>query len=169
MKRNDGYTLIELVLVLFLLVLVAVSVFTLAVAGSRSYLRLESSQRQAADMRIGLSYLDVKLRQNDRRDAIELAEVPGDDQTALRISRIIGEETYYTWIYLHEGYLCEMFLPADREFAPELGSRIVPVSAIAFSRPADDVLRVVLTGGTGDGTAREMTRVFYLRAGGEAE
>lgn len=166
MKQRNGYTLIELVLVLFLLILVAGSVFTLAVSGSRSYLRLENNQRRNSDMRIGLSYLDVKLRQNDRQGALEVTNFPGSDQSALRIGITIGDELYYTWIYVYDGYLREMFVPAVREFSPELGSKIIPAKAISFSRPADDALQIVFTVIDAEGVANETTRVFFLRSEG---
>lgn len=169
MRQKHGYTLIELVLVLFLLILIAISVFTLAVTGSQSFLRLESNQRHNSDLRIGISYLDVKLKQNDRAGAIEAVDLPGTSQSALRISRQIGDQTYYTWIYAYDEYLCELFIQKGREFEPELGSRIAPAADLSVARVADDAMQVVLTGTDVSGGSSEITRVFHLRTGGDGQ
>lgn len=166
MRRRGGYTLIELVLVLLLLILVASAVFTLAAAGSQTYLRLTAKQGQAADLRTGLSYLDVQVRKHDLKQSLNIRPDPFGSQPALAIEQDIEGEMYVTWIYLLDGYLCELFVAQDAEVNPEMGSRIVPMNEMELDILGDDAIRITLSR-QAEGQARiQGSRIVYLRAGG---
>ena len=62
MSRRRGYTLVELVLVMLLLTLVASAVFTLAGAGSQTYLRLADKRGSDASARLAeLAAIEAEL------------------------------------------------------------------------------------------------------------
>ncbi|HBP37847.1 MAG TPA: hypothetical protein DD640_03740 [Clostridiales bacterium] len=166
MRRRNGYTLIELVLVLLLLVLVAAVVFTLASVGSETYLRLAAKQDQAADLRIGLSYVDVQVRKHDGQGALSIRPDPFAGQPALVIEQQDGEQTYLTWIYIHDNTLCELFIAEDTKVTPDMGSRIVPMNALEIEAVGTDAIRVTLTRQSDDLTRIQGTRIINLRAGG---
>lgn len=166
MKRRNGYTLIELVLVLMLLILVSAAVFTMACAGSRTYLRLAAKQAQSSDLRTGLSYLDVQIRKHDAQAALAIKPDPFSGQPALVIEQQIEGQDYLTWIYLHDGYLCELFVTKGIKLTPDMGSKIVPMDGLALKALSNDALQVTLTR-QAEGQARiQGTRILHLYAGG---
>jgi prepilin-type N-terminal cleavage/methylation domain-containing protein len=166
MKR--GYSLIELVLVMFLLVLVAFYVFSVTGIGSQAYLRLTERQNLTADLRIGLSYLDVKIKTNDRSGAVSIRPDPFTGQTALLIGHEIDGQPYQTWIYLYDGALYELFVSERATVNPAMGNRIVAMDALQLDQPAGNLIRVTLVRGTGQ-EARTRTRTIGLRSDGGAE
>ena len=166
MRRRNGYTLIELVLVLLLLVLVASVVFTLASVGSETYLRLAAKQDQAADLRIGLSYLDVQIRKHDEQGALSIRPDPFAGQPALVIEQQVGDQTYLTWIYVYDHTLCELFISEDTQVTPDMASRIVPMNGLEIEAVGTDAIRVTLIRQSEDLTRISGTRIVNLRAGG---
>jgi len=163
---RGGYTLLEMVLVMFLLVLVAAFVFSLTGAGSTAYLRLQEQQDLSADLRTGLSYIDVKIRSHDAAGQIWTAPRPDNSQTALVMRKTAGDAPYVTWIYIHEGYLCELFIPEQAAFKPELGSRIAAADVLEVGFSDRQKLLVTLTRQAGD-NALTRSRTILLRSGGE--
>ena len=166
MRRRNGYTLIELALVLMLLILVAIVVFTLASSGSQTYLRLTAKQSQAADLRTGLSYLDVQVRKHDTQDALAIRPDPFGKQPALVVEQQIEGKTFQTWIYLYDGYLCELFAEKGIKLTPNMGNRIAPMDELTMQALGNDALQVTLTR-QAEGQARiQGTRIIHLYAGG---
>jgi type II secretory pathway pseudopilin PulG len=170
MRRRGGYTLIELVLVLILLVLVAISVFILAASGSQALLRLSDQQGVAADLRTGLSYLDVQIHKNDARDALSLRQAPFSDGQALVIKQTIEGSVYLTWIFIQDGYLCEMFVEENLALTPDMSSRIVPMDGLTLRFVSQDALEIILMRNRNEdgstGSERQASRTVYLRSGG---
>lgn len=174
MRRRGGYTLIELVLVLFLLVLVASSVFILAASGSRAFLRLSARLGETADLRTGLSYMDVQIHKHDSQNALSIRQDPFGAGQALVITQKIENATYLTWIYIQDGYLCELFVEEGLAVNPDMGSQIVPMEGLQLKRVSPDALQIVLirqAGSPGSDGPDDLTatRLVYLRAGGAAD
>lgn len=168
MRRRNGYTLIELVLVLALLVLIAIFVFVLTGSGSQAYLRLTAGQNQDSDLRIGLSYINVKLRGYDGQGMIDVQPDPFGGSPSLLLTREIEGETYLTWIYVREGYLCELFLAESTTPVPEMATRIVAADSLTLISRPDGALQVILTR-DGAATAGQRSRTITLRSkGGES-
>ena len=163
MKQKKGYTLVELVLVLALLVLIAIFVFVLTGSGSQAYLRLTASQNQSSDLRIGLSYINVKLRSHDGQGMVDLRPDPFGGSPALVLSRELEGETYLTWIYVREGYLCELFLAETTTPLPEMATRIVKADSLALIRRSDEALQVVLSRQDGEKIGQR-SRTLTLRS-----
>jgi hypothetical protein len=173
MKRRSGYTLVELVLVLLLLVLVASAVFILAASGSQAFLRLSSRQSASADLRTGLSYIDVQVHKHDARDALSIRPDPFGGSPALVISQTIGGEPFLTWIYVRDGYLRELFIEEGTAINPDMDSQIVRMDELQLSQVSADTLQVVLIrkdgseGPAGESPAEQKgSRQIHLRAGG---
>ena len=107
---NKGYTTVELVLVLLLLLLFGVTTFTLIFAGSDTYQRISNNKNAETDARIALSYLNVKIRQNDMAGKIEVKNYPGTERTALVLHDTRPESDLVTWIFWENGMLLECLI-----------------------------------------------------------
>ncbi|MDW7657023.1 MAG: DUF4860 domain-containing protein [Bacillota bacterium] len=163
--RRRGYTLIEMVLVMFLLILVSFYVFTLTGVGSSAWLRLTDWQNSTSDLRIGISYIDVKVRSHDVAGRIDIRPDPFSGNDALVISRPVGEETFLTWIYIHDGSLYELFVRENAAVTPEMGNKIADIQTMQLSMPSPRQLSVTLVNGSGE-MARSRTRTIGLNSGG---
>jgi len=166
MSKRGGYTLIELVLVLMLLVLIASLVFTLADAGSQSYLRLTAKQNQAADLRTALSYLDVQLRKHDTLEQLAVRPDPFNGEPALLITQTAGSQTFVTWIYLLDGYLCELTTLEGTAVSAAMGSRIAPLDDLDLEPVEQGALKITLTRQSPGQAIIRGSRTVVLRAGG---
>jgi prepilin-type N-terminal cleavage/methylation domain-containing protein len=166
MKQRRGYTLIELVLVLLLLVLVAAGVFTLAAAGSQAYLKLSDQQTLTAELRTGLSYLDVQIRKHDAFESLSIRQDPFQGGQALVIGQLLEDETYLTWIYVRDGYLCELFVKEGIAVTPDMASKIVRMDLMKLEQVSSDALLITLVRQPAESLRQESSRLVYLRAGG---
>lgn len=162
MKRR-GYTLIEMVLVMFLLILVSFFVFTATSMGSSAYLRLNAWQERTSDLRIGLSYIDVKVRSNDALGQMSIQPDPFTGADALVFSRVVDDQLYRTWIYVHEGYLFELFVPEKAVVSPEMGNRIARVDRLELKRSGSDLLTVTVSRKSGD-TIQKRSRTIRMNS-----
>ncbi len=98
---------IELIMGLLLLVLFTASFFTLITTGSNTEKRILEQNEIKANARIAHSYINVKLKQNDKAGKISVKQNPETQNNALIISDVFNGEKYDTWIYYKDGYLLE--------------------------------------------------------------
>ncbi len=166
--KKKGYSLIEMVLVMLLLIFVAFYVFSLTETGSTAYLRLTDRQQETADLRVGLSYIDVKLKSNDSSGQVMIEPDPFSGQPALLINQSFGTESYCTWIYVYEGTLYELFMREGASISPLLGNKIAQAGRLELEMVDAQLLQVTLTGIRGDeGQAR--SRIIRLNSAGGQE
>ena len=109
-QHQNGYSLIELTIAMMLLVMFGLGVFMLAASSTTTYEKLVDEKSTSEELRIASSYLVTKLRQNDRAESISIDTLTLKPEHALTIKEPIGEETYVTWIFVHEGVLREATL-----------------------------------------------------------
>ncbi len=152
MKRRGGYTLIELVLVLLLLTFVAVAVFLLTDIGSAAYTRLSASRDQAADLRIGLSYMDVRLKKIDGSGSISIRPAPFGGGQALVLAQRIDGTDYETQLYVDRGMLRELFVKKGLVVTADMASEIARADSLDIRFINDRLLALTLTRGK-DATA----------------
>lgn len=171
MKHRRGYTLIELVLVMLLLVFVAASVFLLTGAGSSAYARLSSNRSTASDLRIALSYLDVRIKKIDGVGQVTVRNAPFGGGQALLLTQNIETVDYETYIYVDEGVLKELFIEKGQPVTREMASDIAQAEALEIHLESDRLLSVTLLTRVSSSTAsekapRRATQWIYLRTGG---
>lgn len=109
-EQKRGYTLMELTLVMLLLALFAITVMVLIQSGSTAYRKIADNRSAETNARVALSYLDVRLRQNDAQGALSLRENPLGEGNALVIHEEYDGFVYDTWVYFLDGTLYECSL-----------------------------------------------------------
>lgn len=170
-KNKKGYSLVELVLVLFLLLLVSSLVFTLIGAGSQAWLRLSAAQTQRADLRTGLSYVDMQIRKMDRVAAVTLTTDPFQDEPAILLTgtiknpTIAGQDQYQIWIYVADGMLYELYATPGQVLQPGYANAIVTMQSMQVTKIADRLIEITLTSRP-DGQSEGMSdiKVIHLRS-----
>jgi len=60
-----------------------------------------------------------------------------NDSPALYVAEEYGESVYYTIIYHHEGWVCELFAENVYEATPDYGARITQAQSLEFEQLAD--------------------------------
>lgn len=126
-KKDDGYSLVEMTVVMLLLVVFGLGIFMLAATTTTTYSTLVDDKSATEHLRIASSFLSTKVRQNDRSDGLFVlsdSEVYGD---VLLIKESFGEEVYATWIYLSEGVLREATIPFGSTPTDDLSFEIADI------------------------------------------
>jgi len=161
-KNNDrGYAMIELVLVIALLALFGVATLSLAVSGSAAYENINEKKELNSELRVALSYLDAKVRQNDTEGALRLESNPAGDGPALVVSETIGQVQYETWIYLSGGNLKEVLIEKGEPVLDDLGFDIAEIDGFTAKFDHDKMLlHLNVWINKGDGSQSMGTDIF---------
>ena len=131
-NRCSGRTQAEVLAVFVLLLILGISIFTLATAGGTAYQRAEQNRTAQGELRVALSFLQMKLRQSDVAGAVALAPNPVNGQDALVLTEVIQETTYETWLYHDEGYLREALILAGETFNNDMSFEIAKLDALSL-------------------------------------
>ena len=102
--QNGGFSVIELLVALALLALLGGSIMTVIGAGSSAYDRMLSDRGALSEARIAMSYITVRLRQNDLAGAISIVESDSQTNTrnVLRVDKEPGDPSGYSHFILFE-------------------------------------------------------------------
>lgn len=147
---------IESISVMLVLILFAFVVFMLISSGSRAYGNILSDKETTVSARVAYSYINMKIKQHDIADAIDVVETPYG--SALKID---VEEGYCTYIFYAEGGLYECLTLEGIEPSVDAGNLITKISSFDIERDGS-LLRFQYTS-TGGESIREIEGVVNLR------
>ena len=108
--KTGGYSLIELVFVMALVVIFGLTTFTLVVSGSEAYKSIMEKKNVHSELRIALSYINMRIRQGDREEGVFIKPSPVGNGSSIVIEEPIDEMVYETWIFWEDGTLREAFV-----------------------------------------------------------
>ena len=144
-------------MVLLLFGVFAVCILSVLISGTRVYDRLTARDQGAYDARTASQYLTTRMHPAQSSDAVSVHSEDGTTVICLR--EVYELDSYETWLYCRDGWLCELFLFSDAEADLENGEHILPADALEAEtdgglitmRIHDDggeqVVRVLLRGG----------------------
>ncbi len=162
---KKGHTLTELILVVAMLGLFGIATFTLVVSSSNAYKNIMEKTDVDSELRIAISYLDTKLKQNDSAKSIRLEANPSGAGNAIVIENTYEDEVYETWIYQSGGRLKEMIVAKGEPFQDELSFEISAVDGfIAVYDETDKLLKVNVWSST-QGGRRELDTYIAMKTG----
>jgi len=133
-KSRKGYTLVELLLAMAILSILAASLSALLSTGSNLFANAEKSYQSQIEARTALSYITVKIRQNDASGAIEvkrmanISSLSGEERDVLIIKEHLGGGKCWL-IYFENGVLYEKYCDLSSVSPEEL--HLVPAHVIA--------------------------------------
>ena len=139
-KDKKGSSIIELMLVVALLALFGIATLSLALSGSSAYKGINEKRELDSDLRIALSYLDTKVKQNDSEGALSLRPNPNGSGKAIVVSEQIDEDIYETWIYFSEDSLREVLIMKGEPVDNELSFEIAKITAFKAEYDSDGML-----------------------------
>lgn len=121
--------------------------------GAESYRGLSHRDRQSYQQRTAVQYLTTRIRQSDADGLVFVGDFdtaqPNAAGDTLFICEMLNGRTYYTRVYCHEGYLCELFAEASEAFEPGDGQRVLQAEGLQITQQGQ-VLTMKLTFADGE-------------------
>ena len=145
-------------------VLIAACVFGAAMllsltTGAGVYRSVQQRVDRCAEHRLGLSYITAKIHAHDAAGAVTAGSFGGED--AVYLLEQLGNTTYETILYVHNGWLMELFCEQGWELEPEDGQQITEARDLT-ARTEGSLLRLQYTEADGTQEAADI----YIRSEG---
>jgi len=122
---------IDTIFVLVVFCVFAVSVLMVLILGAGIYQSMSEISREDQDERTIFAYIWTKVKNNDNAGMISVGELDG--HSALFYDEVIGDRVFRTAVYLHDGWVNELFSDSAFEQSPESGVRIMQLDDLTFS------------------------------------
>lgn len=137
MKRSHS---LDFVIGLLLFCVFAVLMLSVLVTGAKAYKRISLAVDEQYRERTCLSYIAAKIRHYNTEGCVAAGELDGT--SVLRFTEEFDGDQYITYIYYHNGYICELFTPADVELPLSEGQEIIAADALTFTEVGDGLIRI---------------------------
>ncbi len=134
---------IDVLFVLTLFALYTLSSLFLAVIGANIYQQNVSASEANYNIRTSSLYLTEKARQSESAGNIRVDSFGDGD--ALVLSRTVNEQVFETWIYVENGSLSEILVPAGTQLIPGIGQKIMPLKDLALTLDEIGLLKIYVT------------------------
>ncbi|MDE5680638.1 MAG: DUF4860 domain-containing protein [Lachnospiraceae bacterium] len=160
-SKESNRHIVDVLFVLALFGVFAASALMLVTIGADVYKKTVSNMNENFEERTAYSYISEKIRQNDVYDSVEIGELEG--VSALLFIRRVGDDEYCTCLYLHDGYLKELFIRRDSFAGTNLlqaGQDIMPLSGLSMEEVKPGLIRLTIDTGS-----RSLTLYASLRSG----
>ena len=164
---EKGFTLVELLLAMAILSILAASLVSLLSTGSSLFVNTEKYYQSQLEARTALSYITVKIRQNDVAGAVELRRIAGlssllaEQKDALVIRNRLDSTKSWV-IYFDDGVLYEKYCVFSSDELHLIHSHVIAegLKNVAFEEEtqAEDKLRKLIS-----------VSIEYFNAGGQAD
>lgn len=137
---------LETLLVTIMLILLTAAVFSLVAAGGETYGKILKNRDELGRARIAISYINVKVRQNDQAGAVYLSGdvIPGLKTLVIKHK---GElEGMYTYIFHENGALFECFIEEGIYPKREYAMKVCSVDDLSIE-PGEEGIALKLSAG----------------------
>lgn len=141
------------------------SVMVVAV-GAGAYKNITRQSDQDYTIRTSLSYVSQKLRQADQEGALSVGTV-GQKDALMLLSEYDGV-SYTTYIYEHNGSLCELFTKSDAAADPDYGTPLLSLSSFEVENIGSALYRISITDANGQ-SASVVLHPFSAADGGRKD
>lgn len=131
--------MVDLLFTLALFCVFAASSLIIVIIGADVYGRTAQGLDKNFNLNTALCYVTEKIRQNDTTGAVRLGELEGRE--ALVLDTTVDGQTYYTYIYFHDGALREIYTAKENHVSVDDGQSIVELSDFEIRRRAADLFR----------------------------
>lgn len=140
MKRSHNHS-VDIFFTISLFFVFTFCSLAVIVFGANVYKNTAEDMQENFTARTAVAYVTEKVRQNDKKSAVALLTQDGMD--VLRIKTLSTEQgDFVTYIYCKEDGLYELLYPADREFNPAAGQKILEISAFSVKELTPSLLEI---------------------------
>lgn len=133
----------------------ALCILFVLLTGAKAYRAITERDNAAFDSRTAVQYISTRVRQGDGGGMLTAGELNGC--SALILTEDVEGETYHTFVYVYEGFLCELFTAANSGLGAADGEKLFPLESLAFTQ---DGSRITVQ-------LPDTTLTFSLRSGRE--
>ncbi len=157
--KQEKHFMVDILFVLALFGLFTVSALMLVTIGSEVYRHTVDDMNTNWETRTAVSYITEKIRQNDNMIADTQAYTTKNisvstfyERPVLILTQVIDDETYHTYLYMHEGYLKELFVKSDSYIGENMlsaGQNIVELFAFGTEQISDNLIYIKIITQTG--------------------
>lgn len=160
-ERNKPVVDILFLLALFCVFLI--SALFIVLFGARIYKSCVAHMDENFKSRTALAYVTEKVRCHDHEGGVDVQKIDGKD--VLILSEVIGEQTYLTYLYEKDGYLCELTADEKFDFHFAGGTQILPMQKFSIQEVSSSAYELSVVDESG-GSHRYLIAV---RASGEED
>ncbi len=164
MKRLRMGKTTEIFLVVLLIAGLCFAMAVIIDAGTRSYKKIVENNRQIESARIVLSYLNMRVRQNDVSGMVQLMEGEINGADALLIKHTGLEKGMVTYIFYQDGWLKEIYTNDRIEPSEKDAENVVRAEGVMFEFKEKDNMLIARAKYRYGGRDREMERAITLRS-----
>ena len=161
--QGEKKHMVDILFVLTLFFVFALSALTLIILGANIYRTTVDHMDESFTTRTSYAYITQKIRQNDESDALAIGKL--GNENALIMTSEVNNTIYKTYIYSHDGYLCELLARADMDMDPSAGTRIIEVDDFSIDRISPNLFDVNITTPDND----ELSFVLSTHSSNEGE
>lgn len=122
---------VESIMVILLMIVFAISISILIFHGSVTYRNIIDGKTEEENIRIALSYVNMRIKQNDIAHNILIDEDAFNGEDLLTIYHSDEEDGLHSYIYYKDGYLWECYTDGDLDHS--LSTEIIAIKGIEFA------------------------------------
>lgn len=152
---------IESFLVVILMIVFSIAVAILIVQGASTFKTTIDYRQQEENLRIGMSYMNMMIRQNDNQGAITFPKPPNGVEILVQINHTPENSSMKTYIYFQDGILYECY--TDGPLDPAVATPIVALSGITLFYDASNAVLTLHYPHVIDKTPTTLEQVIALR------
>lgn len=137
-KSNKFSIQFLFIMLLFLIIVILSSMVILL--GKDIYKSINEDRQSNYEIRVSLSYIENKIRQSDKENAVEIKKIQG--QPALLIKENYDGINYETWIYYYNKSLNEILIEEHDEFQLQDGMKIVDLDGFNITEISKNTFKI---------------------------
>ena len=154
MKKSNARKIENLVSPVLFAIFAFCILFVL-LTGAKTYRAITDRDNAAFHHRTAAQYISTRIRSADAQGALEVGELDGC--SALILTEEIEGETYCTFVYAYEGFLCELFTAENSGLGAADGEFLFPLTSLTFLEETDCITAIL----------PDTSLTFALRSGKE--
>jgi len=164
-SNKKGNTLVELIMVMAILTLFGVTIFVLISTGSDTQKSIISKKDAQVNARIALSYVNVRIRQNDKLGNIEVLpnSVNGNDSIFIKDF----EYGQSLWIFWDNGCLYEQMTSEGETVGLNKAYYIADIEGFVTGYDQEDGSITNAVEYLYDGKEKSLSSTIFLRSGSD--
>lgn len=153
--NQERHFIVDILFVLALFGVFTISALMLVTIGSEVYRHTVDDMGSNYETRTAVAYITEKVRQNDNiiaddnsynTENISISTLAGTP--ALTLTQSFNNEIYCTYLYLHDGYLKELFMKSDGYLGDDMlaaGQNVMELHSFSIEQVSDNLLSIELS------------------------
>lgn len=141
--KKENRHVVDVLFVITLFCVFAFCALMLVILGAEVYKKTVASMESNYTTRTSYAYISEKIRQKDTSGAVKIAKF--GDADAIFLEEKIGEKSYFTVLYVDDGYLKELFTADPERLGAGAGTQIYECESLSAEKVSDSLVRIEVT------------------------